>query len=161
MGTKGHKLTAKMISFIDCYMVSSNAVQAVKDSAYRTANPKDMAAQLMGHPLIVEEIKKRMAARSVKAEIRADWIINKLIEVIENPEVKTTDMLRAIELAGKSIALWKERQEISGPDGEAIRHEQTIKENAADFTSRISGLAKRSATNNVVDLPLGRGKGTA
>jgi hypothetical protein len=60
--------------------------------------------------------------------------------------------LRAIELAGKSIALWKERQEISGPDGEAIKHEQHIKESVADFTSRISSLAKRGGQTNVVEF---------
>jgi hypothetical protein len=67
----------------------------------------------------------------------------------DNPQA----CLRAIELAGKSIALWKERQEISGPDGEAIKHEQQVRENVADFTSRIASLAKRNGTSNVLEFP--------
>lgn len=150
---KGKKLTPKMVEFVDLYMIHMNATKAVELGSYKTKNPNRHATDLMQHPLIIEEIKKRLAARSQKSEIKAEYLLNKLIDIIDEGGEKTTDRLRAIELAGKAIALWKERQEISGPDGEAIRHEQNIKESVADFTSRISGLAKRAGTDNVIELP--------
>lgn len=156
-GTKGHKLTPKMVEFIDLYMIHMNAVKAVELSSYKARDANQQSVELMRHPLIIEEIKLRMAARSEKAEVKAEYLINKLIQIIDNDEIKTADQLRAIELAGKSIALWKERQEISGPDGEAIRHEQTIRENASDFTSRISSLAKRHGTAGTNVVPLRSG----
>ena len=159
-GVRGHKLTPKMLEFIDLYMVHMSPTKAVELSSYKVKDSNRHAAELMQHPLIIAEIKKRMDARSQKHELSAELLINKLLKIIANTEDDNPNTaLRAIELAGKSIALWKERQEISGPDGEAIRHEQTIKENASDFTSRISGLAKRAGTDgsNVVALRSGDG----
>jgi hypothetical protein len=104
-----------------------------------------------------------MAKRQEKSEVKAEYLISKLLEIIDDVEAleKTSDRLRAIELAGKAIALWKERQEVSGPDGGAIQHEQNIKESVADFTSRISSLVKRNGTDNVVEFPERRGTGGA
>jgi len=151
---KGRKLTPKMREFVDLYMIHKNAVKAVALSSYKTKNPAAIAAELMQHPLIVAEIEKRLAARSQKAEVKAEYLINKLINIIEETQSDNPQAcLRAIELAGKSIALWKERQEISGPDGEAIKHEQQVRENVADFTSRIASLAQRNGTSNVLEFP--------
>jgi len=163
-GTKGKKLTPKMLSFINAYFgeANFNATKAYDLSDYTPSNNANLnAAELMNHPLVAAEIKRRLDARQQKSEVKAEYLLNKLIQIIEDAEgnEKTADKLRAIELAGKSIALWKERQEISGPDGEAIKHEQRIKESAADFTSRIASLAKRSGTSNVVEFPDRSGDG--
>ena len=159
---KGKKLTPKMMEFVDLYMIHMNATKAVELSSYKAVRPAAHAAELMQHPLIIREIENRMSVRSEKAEIKAEYLLNKLINIIDRTEEENPQAaLRAIELAGKSIALWKDRQEISGPDGEAIKHEQTIRENAADFTSRISSLAKRAGATNVVELPVRRGEGPA
>lgn len=155
-GCKGHKLTAKMLSFIDAYFGEAllNANKAVELSAYKTQKRVSaQSAELLGHPLIYAEIQRRQAIRQEKSEVKAEYLINKLMQIIEAEQVDNPQAaLRAIELAGKSIALWKERQEISGPDGEAIRHEQNIKESVAEFTERITSIADRNSTDNVVQL---------
>lgn len=154
---KGRKLTPKMLSFIDAYFgpANFNANAAMEMSDYQTKNPALQAAELMNHPLVRAEVDRRLTLRSQKSEVKAEYLLNKLITIIEDAEgsEKTTDRLKAIELAGKSIALWKERQELSGPDGAAIQHEQHVKESVADFTSRLSSLAKRAGTENVVEFP--------
>lgn len=161
----GKKLTPKMHSFIDAYMgaANGNGLEAIRLSDYQCRTKASIHAtyaELMNHPLVKAEIDRRLAARSQKSEIKAEYLLEKLILIINDAEVeKTADRLRAIELAGKAIALWKERQEISGPDGEAIRTEQNIKESVADFTSRISSLVKRNGTDNVVKFPNGTGTG--
>lgn len=158
-GGPGGKLTPKMLSFIDAYfgVAKLNATEAYVQSDYTCktrANAAVNAAELMRHPLIHAEIERRLAVRSEKSEVKAEYLITKLMAIIEATEQDNpTAALRAIELAGKSIALWKERQEISGPDGAAIKHEQHVKESVADFTSRIAGLAKRAGTSNVVEFP--------
>lgn len=157
-GYKGKKLTPKMLSFIDAYfgLANFNATEAYAQSAYTsTKNDGVNAAELMNHPLVAAEVQRRLALRSQKSEVKAEYLLNKLIQIIDDADAseKTADRLRAIELAGKAIALWKERQEISGPDGAAIKHEQHVKESVADFTSRLSSLAKRRGTDNVVEFP--------
>lgn len=162
-GTKGKKLTPKMMSFIDQYFGAANfnATKAYELSDYSDSkSPNLNAAELMNHPLIQEEIKKRTDARTDKAEVKAEYLINKLMQIIEAEQERNPNAtLRAIELAGKSIAMWKERQEISGVDGQAIQHEQHVKESVADFTSRISSLAKRNGSTNVVEFPERGGAG--
>lgn len=147
-----------MRSFIDAYFGAANfnALKAIELSDYNCKTKHSVhqtSAELMNHPLVVAEIEARMVKRELKSEVKAEYLISKLIAIIESDTTKTPDTLRAIELAGKSIALWKERQELSGPDGIAIQHEQHVKESVADFTSRISSLVKRGAANNVVSFP--------
>lgn len=162
-GTKGRKLTAKMLSFIDAYFGEAffNAAKAVELSAYQVQhNVHTQAAELLDHPLIQVEIKRRQELRTEKSEVTAEFLIAKLMQIIEKEqEGNPQAALRAIELAGKSIALWKERQEISGPDGSAIRHEQTVKESVAEFESRIAGIAKRSGQTNIIEFPKQRSEG--
>lgn len=131
-------------------MIHKDGGKAITLSSYKTTNPGQLAAQLLQHPLVVAEIQKRFAARAEKSEVTAEFLIQKLVSIINDNEIKTTDTLRAIELAGKSIALWRDRQEISGPDGGAIETEQRVKESAADFTNKLSVLVKRSATDDNV-----------
>lgn len=155
-----NKLTNKMISFIDAYFGEAqlNATKAyhLSDYVITTKNKSTIdknVSELMANKLVRAEIDRRMAKRQQRSEVKAEYLLNKLIEIIDDnsDSEKTTDRLRAIELAGKSIALWKERQEISGVDGEAIKHEQHIKESVADFTNRIQSLASRAASPDVSD----------
>lgn len=155
---KGRKLTSKMLSFVDHYFSDGdfNGTKSLLLSDYKVSdqNAPMMAAELLNHPLVQAEIKRRQVIRTEKSEVKAEYLIMKLMQIIEDTqEGNPQAALRAIELAGKSIALWKERQEISGPDGAAIQNELKVKESVADFTSRISSLAKRHGTSNVVSLP--------
>lgn len=156
---KGAKLSAKMERFIDEYLVDLNASEAILRAGYKTRNQNRLAAELLRHPLVDAEIQKRTAERRDKMELKADYLINKLINMIEKDTTRDSDVLRAIELAGKSIALWKERQEISGPDGESIKMEQKVREDVASFTSKLSRLASTGGAAEVVRLPVGNREG--
>jgi len=143
-----------MRTFVDEFMISKNASDACVKAGYKTKNANRMGAELMNHPLVAAEIEKRMEDQSHKAELRADYLINKLVEIIDNPEERTSDTLRAIELAGKTLALWRERQEITGADGGAVELEQKkIDEDAADFTRQLSRLARRAGEGEVAQFP--------
>lgn len=163
----GRKLTPKMRSFIDAYFGAANfnGLKAIELSDYNCKTKHSIHqtyAELMNHPLVSAEIERRMEKRQQKSEVTADYLIAKLIDIIDDiEEEKTGDRLRAIELAGKAIALWKERQEHTGADGEAIRIEQERTQSVADFTSRISSLAKRAGEDNVVSFPIGSGESGA
>ncbi len=148
---KGSKLTAKQEAFVTEFLVDLNASAAVLRAGYNTRNQNRIAAQLLAHPLIKREIDARTEKRRENMELKADYLINKLINIIENEETKTPDMIRAIELAGKSIALWKERHEVSGPDGAAIEMEQKIKRDVDEFTNKLEQLRER-AVDNVIPI---------
>lgn len=150
---KGSKLSALMLRFVEEYQVDWNASKAVLRAGYKTKNPNRVGTSLLQHPLIQKELEAQTELRKEKMEFSADFLLTKLMAIINDPEVKTNDILRAIELAGKSIALWKERQEISGPDGEAIKMEQRVKEDVAKLTSKLASLAARGGTGTVTEFP--------
>lgn len=154
---KGAKLTHKMQCFISEYLVDMNASQAVVRAGYKTKNPNRIGTELLQHPLVAEAIERALDDKFKRHELTADYLVNKLVGIIEAEGTKTPDVLRAIELAGKSIALWKERQEISGPDGQAIQTEQKVKQDVADFTSRLARLAPREGEDGVVEFPKRKG----
>lgn len=157
---KGSKLSAKMTKFIEEYMVDLNGSAAVVRSCYKTRNAHKMAAELLNHPLVVAEIEKRTEVRRQKTELSADYVVQKLIDIVEKTEANNPQAaLRGLELLGKTIALFKERQEISGPDGTAIQMEQKVKNDAADFTSRLSRLARTAGAGAVVEFPKPDGEG--
>lgn len=154
---KGSKLSAKMVKFIDhymgdCQMNGSKAFIAAGYKAHDKAAINRYSTRLLRHPLISKEIARRQGLHRERMEFSADFLLAKLMTIINDGDTKTADQLRAIELAGKSIALWKERQEISGPDGKAIEMEQKITEEVNEFTSRIARLAESGRTSGVVKL---------
>lgn len=157
---KGQKLSAKMEMFVSEYLIDLNGTAAVQRAGYKTRNPNKLASELLRHPLVKAAIDDRMAEKQERNELTEDYIIQKLIKIVEDTDKSSpTAALRGLELLGKTLGLFKERQEISGPDGEAIKMEQKVKENAADFTSKLASLVKRAGTDNVVEFPDGGREG--
>jgi hypothetical protein len=139
----GRKLTPKMLSFINAYFgeANFNGLKAMELSDYQCTTKYSIHqtyAELMNHPLVKAEIDRRLEARQQKSEVKAEYLIAKLITIIEDTQTDNPQAaLRAIELAGKAIEV-----------------QQQVKESVADFTSRISSLVKRAGQNNVVELPI-------
>ncbi len=149
---RGSKLTAKMLAFIDYYMIDSVGKEAVLKAGYKTKNPELIAAGLLKHPLVSAEIKARQEIRREKTELTAEFLIQKLVSIIKDTERDNPQAaLRGIELAGKTLGIFKDRQEISGPDGESIKIEQDIKKKADDFASKLSRLSRRADDEELVE----------
>ena len=159
---KGSKLSAKMQLFVDEYFVDFNGTAAVKRAGYRSSNPNKLATKLLNHPLVSAAVAEKKKERQEKTELSAEYVIQKLIAIAErNEEGNPTAALRSLELLGKHLGLYRDRQEISGPDGAAIQMEQQVKQNADEFASRIASLVKRNGTDNVVEFPDRKGDGGA
>lgn len=151
---KGSKLSPKMERFVEEYLVDLNASAAVERAGYKTRNRNKMAAELIRHPLVKAKIEESMGERRERMELTADYVINKLVDIVEKTESgNPSAALRGLELLGKHLGLYKDRQEISGPDGEAIKMEQKVKEDVADFTSSLARLVKRGREDGVVEFP--------
>lgn len=157
---KGSKLTTRQLAFIDSYMVCGVAKDACLKAGYKTKNPTRQGTELLNHPLVKEEIQKRREKLGEKSQLTVEYLVQKLTEIIQKEQEENPNAaLRAIELAGKHLGMYKDRQEISGPDGEAIRiEEQKVQEEADEFKSRIASIAKRTGTGTVLGFPKPSGK---
>jgi len=160
---RGSKLTKLQRQFVDAYTNPespgySSPTNAVRQTEYRTDNPNKIGQQLMQHPLVASAIKEVWDARRERMELTADYVIHKIVDIVEQTD-KDSDRLRALELLGKSLALWKERQEISGPDGEAIKYQQKVEQDADDFARRMASLAKRARSTGISEVTDDRSTG--
>ena len=164
---KGSKLTAKMENFVNEYFIDFNGAQAVLRAGYKSTSPNRLAVKLLNHPLVQAAIAEKKKERAEKTELSADYVITKLISIAEKQEdINAQAALRALELLGKHLGLYRDRQEISGPDGEAIQVQQEqIRQNVDEFTRNIERLASRNSrkngtdgAGNVVEFPNGRGE---
>ena len=94
-----------------------------------------------------------MNERRERNVLSADYIINKLIDITETTEKGNPQAaLRALELLGKTLSLFKDRQEISGPDGKAIEYERKLQQDQADLSSAIARLVERNGTGGVAEF---------
>lgn len=164
---KGSKLGPKMAQFVEEYLVDLNASAAVIRAGYKvkvdSGNHYKVAAELMNHPLVKRELETRMEERKERNAVTADYVIHKLVSIVEDTERGNPQAaLRGLELLGRHLGLYKDKQEISGPDGGAIELEKKeIKESVADFTSKLSRLASRGGTGEVVEFPKRSGESGA
>lgn len=152
-------LTDKQMSFVDMYIkYNGNGHKAWKESLYRSATKTDVyintrVKRLLAHPVVSAEITKRLESIKEKNMVDAEHLITKLLQIIETEQDRNPNAaIKAIELAGKAIALWKDRQELTGANGDAIKTEQ-VSADAQDFTNRLAALAARKATKSDTPEP--------
>lgn len=141
-------LTGKQIAFCEEYLKDLNATQAVLRAGYNTRFPNRIAFQLMENSAVRIAIDALRAERNKNSDVTKDFVLRGIQKAIRLAEESgnLNALLRGHELLARHLGMFIERTEISGPDGDAIRMEQKIKEDVADFTSRISKLAAIGAT---------------
>jgi phage terminase small subunit len=143
-------LSERQRLFCEEYLVDLNATQAVMRCGYNTKYPNRIAFQLMENPAVRIAIDALRAERSKSSDITKDFVLRGIEKAIALAEKNNNlnALLRGYELLARHLGMFIERTEISGPDGDAIRMEQKIKEDVADFTSTIARLADRKREGN-------------
>lgn len=142
-------LTHKQLAFVEHYLITLNAAEAVRRAGYNSKNPEKLGTELLHHPEMRRQIDDVLAKRTKKNEVSAQYVVEKLISIVENCESDNPQAaLRGLELIGKHLGMYRDRQEISGPDGRAIELEQRKREDVNDFTDRLSNLVESKPGSN-------------
>lgn len=140
-----NSLSDRQRVFCEEYLKDLNATQAAIRAGYASKNAKQAAYQLMENQAIRIAIDGLRAERSNHTDVTKDFVlrgIQKAIRLAEDAG-NLNALLRGHELLARHLGMFVERTEISGPDGEAIKMEQKVKEDVADFKSAIARLAAR------------------
>jgi len=142
------KLSIKRRLFVEAYFASDyNAAEAVRKAGYkmRPGNENRMGYELLNDPKVKATINAKSQKLVDEIRLKPEYITRKLIKIIEAAEQdgNFNAVLRGLELGSRQLGMLTDRQEITGRDGEAIRYEE-VKNEAADFTRAISGLADRA-----------------
>lgn len=138
-------LTVRQRRFCEEYLVDFNGSAAVVRSGYNTKYPNRVATQMMNHPGIraaIDQLTLDRASKSVT--MKPEYVLNKITKTIEKAEQDNNHnaVLRGCELLARHLGMFIERQEISGPNGDAIKYEQ-VREAADAFTRSINSIIAR------------------
>lgn len=119
-------LTAKQSRFVDEYLVDLNATQAAIRAGYSAKTAEQQAYQLLQKTSVQEAIAQAKQAREQRTQITADLVLREVASIALAPlgdeVVKTADKLKALELAGKHLAMWTDKKQVLGPDGRELQH---------------------------------------
>ncbi len=110
-------LTPKQERFVGEYLIDLNATQAAIRAGYspRTADKK--AASWVGKGRVSEAIKSAQEARSEKAGITAEWVLQRLKTEAERQGAGAghAARVRALELIGKHVGMFIDRVSVETP----------------------------------------------
>lgn len=122
-------LTPKQAMFVAEYLVDLNATQAAIRAGYSKRTAGQIGEENLRKPEIAEAIQSAQREREERTHITQDQILREVAAIALSPLgdelIKTTEKLKALELAGKHLAMWTDKQQHLGPNGGAI--EQNIK----------------------------------
>ena len=134
------KLTAKQQAFCEEYLVDLNATQAAIRAGYSEDSAKQIASQNLSKHDIADKIAELQAERSAKTELNAQWVLDRLQRVhdrcMQEEAVMSSDGAtgefkfehsganKSLELIGKHLAMFTEKKELSGPNGQPIEIDQ-------------------------------------
>lgn len=137
-------LTVKQRRFVEEYVIDFNGAAAVVRAGYNTKYPNRLASEMLHHPGIKAAIDGVTLERASNSVLKPDYVIQKITKTIEKAESDNNHnaVLRGCELLARHLGMFIERQEISGPNGDAIQLKR-VEEAADAFTSAIAGLVER------------------
>jgi len=146
-------LTIKQQRFCHEYLKDLNASKACLRAGYETNNPNRVGPELKNHPAVKVALKYLLEERNHKMNVDANFVLDKIIKSIERAEAKGNEasVLRGAELLAKHLGMFVDRQEISGPNCEAIHvKEEQLRQTAEEFKNKIVSLSRKS--NNALKL---------
>jgi hypothetical protein len=143
-------LTVRQRRFVEEYLIDFDGSAAIGRAGYNTKYPNRLAHEMLQHPGIKAAIDHVTAERAEKSTLKPEYVINKIRRTIEKADVENnhTAVLRGCELLARSLGMFVERKEISGPNGDAIKYEE-VREAADAFTGAINSLIERRGTGDL------------
>jgi phage terminase small subunit len=117
-------LTTRQAAFVREYLVDLNATAAAERAGYTAKSARYSARDIMVMPHVKAAVDAEMAARAVRTDETQDGVIADLNRVGKAAEDagKYDAAIRAIELRGKHLGMFKVQAELSGPGGAPIEH---------------------------------------
>lgn len=117
---KKKKLTPKMKKFAELYTVYGNATKSyieaynkevgdINSASYKLC--KNEAYLLLKNEMVKEYIAELTSQRSPLLTV--EWLCDKLLEVINNPESKEQDRIKSIDMLLKSLGAYTTNQNIN------------------------------------------------
>lgn len=120
MNGKDYGLTMNQIKFCENYLLSGVGGQSYIEAYSTKEKPVKMttaytsSSNLLKKENVQEYLNDRRAELMKQTTMEASDIIEKLVEMANDPTVKASDRLKSLELLGKNLAMFTDRVENNG-----------------------------------------------
>jgi len=110
-GSVDEGLDARELRFVDEYLVDLNSTRAARAAGYLRGNA---GRDLLRRPHVRAAVERRMRERRERLKLSQDYVIERLIKEAEcdAAEGNATARVRALELLGKHLGMFWDRQEV-------------------------------------------------
>ena len=127
-------LTAMQEIFCQEYLVDLNASQAAMRAGYSAKTASRIGPELLGKTWVAARIQALMNARAKRIERKADDVLSDLQRVKTDAMKQVIDKdgkslmanhagaLKALELEGRHLKMFTDKMEVTGANGDAIKH---------------------------------------
>lgn len=139
-------LTPRQRAFAEEYIIDFNATAAAVRAGYAdNKSTNKQAYLLLHHEGVSAYIDHLRRSREQKINVaNPDYVVQKITKILAKDEIRDSDAFRGLELLAKILGMLKDRTEISGPDGEAIRvQQQKQEEDIASVETLIKHLTEK------------------
>lgn len=130
------ELTPKQQLFVREYLKDLSAAAAYRRAGYKAATDNVAAVEghkLLRNPKVAQAIKAAQSKRAERTELTADEVIGGLRKEYGRKDTTGAARVRALELLGKHLGMFPDKQEVSGPKGGPIEYEYRNTLTAADI----------------------------
>ena len=134
MSTRKQALTRKQDLFCQEYLVDLNASKAAVRAAYSAKTASRIGPELLGKTWVASRVQELMNARSKRVRRKSDDVLKDLQLVKADAMKQVIDKdgnslmanhagaLKALELEGRHLKMFTDKMEVTGANGDAIKH---------------------------------------
>lgn len=102
-------MTKREKIFVKEYILSKNGAESVRKAGFKCREPRKYAYELLQKPDITRQVEEEFKALMEQYDLKEDDIKLELGKIVhDRNDHKTSDRLRAIELAGKALGMFKD-----------------------------------------------------
>ena len=126
-GIMAAKLTPKQQCFVNEYLIDLNATQAAIRAGYSEKTANRIGPQLLVKTCVSEAIQQARQELEKRTQITADLVLKELAAIalddasdVSDSRLRYTNKIRALELLGKHLGMFKEKVSVEMPEGGVI-----------------------------------------
>lgn len=122
----GLMLTARQAAFAKHYLLEGNATEAARQAGYSTKTARQMAAENLTKPAVIEAIERLQAENAAKLELTREDVLNGLLEAVKlaKEQANPVALVSAWREIGRVIGCYQpevRRVELSA-EGKALQY---------------------------------------
>lgn len=135
-------LSVRMRRFAEEYILDYNGAAAVVRAGYSNKYPDRQAYALLRNKGVAFYVDHLTRSKEVKiVSVTPDYLIQRIIEILEKPGTRDGDKLRGIELMMRHKGMLTEK--IESKVTIDLAEKQKVEEEAQSFTNTLRGLRER------------------